>query len=80
MRVDDVLSDIEDADERSALKSATDWLEDYLREGAQGVKEIKRESEDAGIPWMTVRRAADRLHVKKRKKHDAFHAGWSWEL
>jgi AAA domain len=66
----------EDSSER---REAMDWLRDILGPGPQPVPEIKRQSAQAGLAWMTVRRAADSLDVKKRKAGGSG-VGWEWSL
>jgi AAA domain len=48
---------------RSAIEEAKQFLHEVLSEGQEGQKEIKRQAEEAGFHWRTVRRAKDLLGV-----------------
>lgn len=64
--------------EHEPRASAADFLREVLRDGPTPVKTIKAEAVDAGHTWRTIQRAADDLHVIKRK--GGMDAGWYWSL
>ncbi|MBN8491061.1 MAG: AAA family ATPase [Burkholderiales bacterium] len=76
----ELLTDPDDGDEgdKSARDSAADFLQQVLGEDVVPVKTIEMEARTAGVAWRTVRRAADRLGVRKRK--GGMGAGWYWSL
>jgi hypothetical protein len=65
-------------EERSAVKDAEGFLEEYLMTGARDVPDIFKEARKAGIAEKTLRRAKSRLGIKARKS--TFKEGWVWEL
>lgn len=74
-----IMGGFETHEDHSERREAMDWLKDILGPGPQPVPEIKRQSAQAGLAWMTVRRAADSLDVKKRKAGGSG-VGWEWSL
>ncbi|HXH51351.1 MAG TPA: AAA family ATPase [Terriglobia bacterium] len=69
----------ETQEDHSERREAMDWLQDILGPGPQPVQEIRRQSAQAGLAWITVRRAAASLDVKKRKAGGSG-VGWEWSL
>jgi putative DNA primase/helicase len=67
------------AEERSELRDAEDFLDDALAGGATLVTTVKRQARDAGISEMTLRRAkvTKRVISKKARTQDG---QWTWEL
>jgi hypothetical protein len=67
------------AEERSELRDAEDFLNDALAGGPELVTTIKRLARDAGISEMTLRRAkvSRRVVSKKARTQDG---QWTWEL
>jgi hypothetical protein len=51
-------------DGRSAIEEAKRFLLDVLSDGQESQKAIKRQAEEAGFHWRTVRRAKDLLGVE----------------
>jgi len=62
-----LLAQQEEAEDRSALEEAKDFLRDSLTEAPQAAKEVKREAEQAGIAEHTLRRARAALGIKPLK-------------
>jgi putative DNA primase/helicase len=67
------------AEERSELRDAEDFLDDALAGGALLVTTVKKQARDAGISEMTLRRAkvTKRVISKKARTQDG---QWTWEL
>jgi putative DNA primase/helicase len=74
----DVLSAVEDRERNGARQEVEAWLSELLAQGAIPVQTIKAEAKEAGISWMTVRRAKESLHVLAEKS--SYRAGWEWRL
>lgn len=75
----DLLAEPEESRELAGpAGEAADFLRERLALGMCPSKTIQAEAEAAGIAWMTVRRAADKLGVVKRK--GGMNAGWYWSL
>lgn len=75
----DLLAEPEESREATGPQSeAVDFLRDRLALGTCPAKTLKAEADEAGISWMTVRRAADRIGVRKVK--GGMNAGWYWTL
>ncbi len=66
----------DESNEGSALDSAAEFLRQVLGTDTVPVKSIEAEARAAGIAWRTIRRAADSLHIIKRK--GGVGAGWYW--
>jgi hypothetical protein len=66
---------------RSAIEEAKQFLLDVLSEGEEGQKQIKRQSEEQGFHWRTVRRAKDLLGVEAIREGGLGEKGhWVWRL
>jgi RecA-family ATPase len=75
----ELLSDADgDDDEASAVQSAEDFLRETLGADTVPVKTIKQEAKEAGHSWASVRRASERLSIRKVK--GGMHDGWYWTL
>jgi putative DNA primase/helicase len=74
----DVLGGSENGDGRGARKEAESFLSKLLADGPLSVKKIEKEAKDAGLHWITIRRAKDTLGILSGK--DGFDDGWSWWL
>jgi putative DNA primase/helicase len=68
----------EDHGEKSAKEAAEDWLRELLDSGPTPSKTVKKDSQESGYSWATVRRAADAIGVIRRK--GGMDAGWYWAL
>ena len=69
-----------DPDERHERDEARDVLDDLLAAGAKPAKDVRRQTDAAGLAWRTVRRAADELHVARVKRGFGSTGEWVWEL
>lgn len=67
-----------DDEDRSAKSDAMEFLREELANGPVAAPDVKKRAKAAGHAWITVRRAADRLNVEKRKR--GFAKGWEWVL
>lgn len=75
----ELLSDpAEDGEETSALASAESFLREVLDVGQVPAKTVKAEAAEAGHSWSSVRRAADRMSIRKIK--GGMNGGWYWAL
>jgi putative DNA primase/helicase len=75
----DLLAEQPDSREQAGPSSAAaEFLRDLLAPGMCPSAAVKREAEVAGISWITVRRAADKLGVIRRK--GGMNTGWYWSL
>jgi putative DNA primase/helicase len=75
----DLLTDPAAEDENmSAAEGAQDFLRQVLVAGQVPSKQVKTEAQEAGYAWATVRRAADKLLVIKKK--GGMNDGWYWSL
>jgi AAA domain len=64
--------------ERTELRDAMDWLYGLLEGGPASARQIQADARDAGLSWITVRRAKDALGVRAGKTR--FDGGWQWAL
>lgn len=75
----ELLAEPEEGQEQEGPTSeAADFLRQCLATGSTPSKTVQAEAKEAGIPWISVRRAADRLGVIKRK--GGMNDGWYWKL
>jgi AAA domain len=66
---------------RNALEEAKQFLLEALGYGPEGQKEIKRQAEEAGFGWRTVRRAKELLRVEACREGGIGEQGrWIWRL
>ena len=68
----------QDGEGESSRSEAADFLREVLADGPVPSKEVQRQAREAGVPWITVRRAADDLAVLKKK--GGMTDGWYWSL
>lgn len=66
----------QDDGQSSALDNAIEFLRDVLGDDVVPTKTVEADAKAAGISWATVRRAGDKLRVKKQKGS----SGWYWSL
>lgn len=86
MHADDVLSDGVPGPEPEARQAAEEWLADLLKDGpvqSGDLKDpapgsIRAEAKEADFSWITVRRAAERLGIRKGKNQ--FTKAYEWRL
>ncbi|MDH3670561.1 MAG: AAA family ATPase [Gammaproteobacteria bacterium] len=69
------LPESEKAPKRSA---AEDWLRDLLKDGPLSAKEVRKQVEQSGQSWTTVRRAQGTMGIKPTKTR--FDGEWEWAL
>jgi putative DNA primase/helicase len=75
----DLLAEPEEHSEQAGPSGeAAEFLRERLALGLCPSNTLRTEAEDAGIAWRTVRRAADKLGVVKRK--GGMNDGWYWSL
>ena len=66
---------------RNALEEAKQFLLEVLGNGPEGQKEMKRQAEEAGFGWRTVRRAKELLRVEACREGGIGEQGrWIWRL
>jgi putative DNA primase/helicase len=61
----------------TAVEAAIDFLKQVLGNNVVPSSEIEKEAKDAGFSWRTVRRASDRLGVKKKRGEGGT---WYWAM
>jgi putative DNA primase/helicase len=69
-----------DFEEGSALSEAKGFLSGLLGDGPLPVKTVKREADEAGHAWATIRRAATVLRVQSEKARGSMTGQWEWWL
>jgi putative DNA primase/helicase len=67
-----------DSSEAGALRDAMSFLAGLLSGGPLPVQAIKKEANDAGHSWITIRRASAKLGIESQK--DGMRGGWKWHL
>lgn len=67
-----------ESSEAGALQDAMSFLAGLLSESPLPVQAIKKEANDAGHSWITIRRASAKLGIESRK--DGMRGGWHWHL
>lgn len=68
----------DDTEHKSAMNEAMDFLTNLLKEGPALSKEIKKDVEQAGLSWATIKRAKKSLGIEAHK--DGMNGKWSWSL
>jgi putative DNA primase/helicase len=74
----DVLGAETQAEDRSEMSGATEFLREALGHGSRDAEEVKAEAKSQGISDRTLRRAKLALGVESRKK--SVREGWIWWL
>lgn len=59
-------------------QEAMEWLREYLADGPRSARQVRTAAQDAGLSWITVRRAKDALGIRPTKA--GFNGGWEWAL
>ena len=67
-----------ESSEAGALQDAMSFLAGLLSESPLPVQAIKKEANDAGHSWITIRRASAKLGIESRK--DGMRGVWYWHL
>ena len=80
-----LIGDIETPDKSdkggaSALEGAKRFLIKLLAAGPMAAKELKREAKDAGVSWISIRRAQNDLGIEPYKKGFGDTGVWHWKL
>ncbi|MEW8461053.1 MAG: AAA family ATPase, partial [Candidatus Thiodiazotropha endolucinida] len=68
----------DDSEHKSAMEEAMNFLTDLLDDGPVLSKEIRKDVEQAGLSWVTVKRAKKSLGIEAHK--DGMNGKWSWSL
>lgn len=68
----------QDGEDTGPRGEAAEFLRSLLADGPVAAKAVRKESEGAGLAWATVRRAADRLGIRRDKA--GLKGGWFWTL
>lgn len=72
---------ISDAETRTAMDEATEWLQDILADGPVDAKEVHKQARDAGISERTLRRAKRPAGVvSESNRAETGIGGWMWRL
>jgi len=66
-----------DEEEKSSLSEAKEFLQDELKEGPMGAKQVKNNAHQGDISQRTLKRAKADLGVKSTKEADG---SWTWSL
>jgi hypothetical protein len=77
LSADEVLQP-EAVEQKSERLEAMEWLRERLSAGPVSAKQTRTDAKQAGIAWITLRRAKDALRVRQTK--EGFAGGWHWEL
>lgn len=81
MRADDAMAEASrPGPEPDARKAAETWLGDLLANGPVLTDEVKDSAKQAGISWITIRRASERLEVVKERCPYSEHKKYQWRL
>jgi putative DNA primase/helicase len=70
----------ESQDERSALGEAVEWLQQVLEGGPMNKRSVSELAQKDGIADRTLRRAADKLGVVKKREGFGEFGVWRWQL
>jgi putative DNA primase/helicase len=60
--------------------AAVRFLREELAKGPRGSNELKEAATEAGLSWITVRRAQTKLKIEPRREGFGADGGWIWEL
>jgi len=69
-----------DPENRTAMESAAEWLAEALAGGPVKVADLRQEAKNAGMAWVTVRRAQKTAGAKTRKQGFGAEGAWYWFL
>lgn len=76
----DLLRPHGDAEDRSALDEAVEWLRGELGDGERPAGEVQSAARSAGVAVKTLRRARERVGVVTRREGFGARGGWLWSL
>ncbi|MCG8056917.1 MAG: AAA family ATPase [Candidatus Thiodiazotropha endolucinida] len=68
----------DDSEHKSAMSDAMEFLTGLLKDGAVQSKQIRKDVDQAGHSWATVKRAKKLLGIEANK--DGMNGKWSWSL
>ena len=74
-----LIEEVTASEEGSELDDAMMFLKGILHDAPLTAKQVKKEADDAGHSWTTIRRASQKLGIEKRKDHGA-NGAWRWAL
>lgn len=77
--VNTMMGGFESREDHTERREAEEWLRDLLADGPRAATDVKNQSRSVGLTWITVRRAAASLGVRKQKIGGRG-AGWEWSL
>jgi putative DNA primase/helicase len=64
-------------DDQGAVDAAASFIREVLANGITPSNTVKDEAKEAGVSWASVRRAADKLNVRKRRGDGGV---WYWSI
>ena len=65
---------------QTKVDAATAWLKDFLTDGPRPAEELKKEGEESGHSYATLRRASEQSGFITKLAPDKEHKFWRWEL
>lgn len=68
----------DDSEHKSAMSDAMEFLTSLLKDGPVQSKQIRKDVDQAGYSWATVKRAKKLLGIEANK--DGMNGKWSWSL
>ena len=75
---DEALAPLQSDEEKTDTDWAIDFLERELAEDSVQAAEVNKDAKQAGISQKSLRRAAEKLGIKRKKA--GFNQGWVWSL
>jgi putative DNA primase/helicase len=78
LAANEVLGNIDMQQDQSEGREAKEWLRDFLADGPVAVKKIQQQAKAAGLTWIAVRRAKEKLPVVAGKV--GYQGKWEWRL
>ena len=80
LRADDLVAQPEDADSRTAVEDAVEFLREELKDGPLTATEVQSKADKLKISIASLRRAKKALNIKPRKGMKEQAGQWFWEL
>ncbi len=65
---------------QTKVDAATAWLKDFLTDGPRPAEELKKEGEESGHSYATLRRASEQSGFITKLAPDKKHKSWRWAL
>lgn len=72
----ELLGEVKQDDDRGEAKHAADWLANLLADGPMPVKDVRKNTTDAGFTWRTMQRAMRAASVESRRAGFGLPATW----